>query len=192
MAEYLSPVPDPGPWPGAPRGPGSPGKNPGKNEENYAAGIARITAVLGDTRRLALICGALLAADVAGVIVTGSALLRLRHDAVTISAAVLLLPAAAAWLTAALLLVLAEQPVAGSLSQLRYDTGAPADPSAPWPPLGVPTLADADLESRHIAPLIGAAALVHARTRRALLASVIATAGFLLWTAISLAIAAAA
>lgn len=145
--------------------------------------------MMGNTQRLGLICGGLLAADLAGAIITVSALLRHGHD-VGWTAVILLLPVLAAWLIAALLLVMAEKPATNALARLRYDTGAPGDPSAPWAPLGVPQLADAELGPRHVAPLIGAATLAHARARRALTAAVVATTGFLLWTAISLAIAA--
>jgi hypothetical protein len=182
--QHIASLSDPGHWPGPPSD-----SDPPRN--GHAADIARITVMLGSTQRLGLICGGLLTADLAGAIVTTSALLRHGHD-VAWSAAVLLVPVLAAWLTAALLLVLAEQPSASALAELRYAAGAPADPSAPWAPLGVPTLADADLGSAHVAPLIGAAVLAHARARRALTATVIATGGFLLWTAISLALAAVA
>jgi len=154
-----------------------------------AAAVAEITAVMSDTRRLFLISGGLLTADVTGAAIAVSALLSHGH-VVSLWAAGLLVPVILSWLTAALLMTLGEQSVAGALGELRRATGAPVDLSAPWQSLVVTPMADLGREWDHVVLLIGAANLHHARSRLALSWAVVTTAGFLLWLALSLAIGA--
>jgi hypothetical protein len=90
--------------------------------------------------------------------------------------------------TAALVL-LAEGPVTSAFAELRLKTGAPVDPSAPWSPLGVRPLSDAETTWGFVVPLIAAATRQHARTRLAFGGAVVTTTAFLLWMALSLAAA---
>ncbi|HEX6452654.1 MAG TPA: hypothetical protein VF060_24740 [Trebonia sp.] len=145
---------------------------------------------MSDSRRLFLVSGGLLTADVTGAAVAVSALLSHGHD-VALWAAALLLPVILSWFIAALLMALGEQAVASSLGELRRVSGAPVDPSAPWRSMGVTPMADPDIAWEHIVLLIGTATLHHARSRLALRWAIITTVGFFLWLTLSLAIAAA-
>ncbi|MBO0804048.1 MAG: hypothetical protein J2P25_13365 [Nocardiopsaceae bacterium] len=162
---------------------------PGSRERARAAAITEIVSAMSDTRRLVLVSGGLLAADVAGMALAVPSLLGHGHGVAWGSSA-LLVPVALSWLVAALFLVLGERPAAVALGELRRTTGAPVDLSAPWRSLGVRPLAGPGLEPEHVTLLIGAATAAHARARLTLWVAVVATAGFLLWTAISLAMAA--
>lgn len=189
MREHRISASGPAPWAGAGRVNEDTTAPAGGQAGDCAAAVTGIASLVGDTRRLVLVAGGLLVADIAATPVVVSALLGRGHNVAWGSSA-LLIPVTGSWLAAAALLVLAQQPVAIALGELRRATGAPTDPSAPWRPLGVRPLADADLGRGHAAPLIGAAAIAHTRARLALAWAVAATTGFLLWTAISLAIAA--
>lgn len=154
-----------------------------------AAAVAEITSVMSDTRRLSLMSGGLLTADVTGAAIAVSALLSHGY-VVSLWAAGLLVPVILSWLITAMLMTLGERSVAGALGELRRVTGAPVDLSAPWRSPGVTPMADWDREWDYIVLLIAAANLHHARSRLALSWAVITTAGFLLWLALSLAIGA--
>jgi hypothetical protein len=156
---------------------------------SYPAAIFDIISSIGDTRWLVIICGCLLAADISGAAVTVAELLG-RRDAVAAGSVGLLVPVILSWLVAAVLLLLAERPVAAALGELRRATGARVDPSAWWAPLGVRPLPASDLEWSHVVPLIAAVTIRHARVRLALSSAIVTTAGLLLWMVISLAIAA--
>ena len=129
--------------------------------EHPTSAPANITAVLGDTRQLTLVSRGLLNADVAGAVVAESALLGHGH-AVAWGVSALLVPVILSWMAAALFLVLAERPAAAVLGQLCCASRV---------------------------PLVGAVAIQHTRARRAQFWAVTATAGFLFWTAFTLAIA---
>lgn len=184
MREHIASVPGRRSWPEPDY------EDDEKHDTDYASAVADITMAMGNARRLAGVAGGLLAADIAGAAIVVSALLRHGHG-VAWGAAALIVPVVAIWLAAALFLILAEQPAAAVLGELRRGTGAPADLSAPWRPLRVRPLADLDLEER-VVSLIGAAAIAHTRARRALTGAVIATAALLLWAAFALAITAVA
>jgi hypothetical protein len=162
---------------------------PDGQERGRAAAAAKITSAMSDSRRLFLISGGLLTADVTGAAVAVSAFLSHGHS-VALWAAGLLVPVILSWFIAALLMTLGEQAVAGSLGELRRVTGAPVDLSAPWRSLGVTPMAESDIAWEHIVLLIGAATLHHARSRLALSWAIITTVGFMLWLALSLAMAA--
>lgn len=90
------------------------------------------------------------------------------------------------WLTAVIMLAVANRPVQNALSEMRWKTGAPIDPRAGWltlPPTGSDprewTWARAHL-------LIGAARLARRRTQVADTWTYIAAAYFLLWTVVIL------
>jgi len=90
------------------------------------------------------------------------------------------------WLTAVIMLAVANRPVHDVLSEMRWKTGAPVDPRAGWltlPPAGSDsqewTWARAHL-------LLGAARLARRRTQVADTWTYIAAAYFLLWTVVIL------
>jgi hypothetical protein len=172
-------------WPGTPRR----DQHLASNQANdCATATANVISVIGDTRRLVLISGGLLAGDLVGAGSVSSALLTRGHVVALVSVS-LLLPVALSWLVTAVVVILAERPVAGGLGELRRATGAPVDLSAPWVPLGVRPLAALDLDWSHFARLIAAADRQHSRARRALSASVLTTAAFFLWMTVALAAA---
>jgi len=160
----------------------------GVQARDCAAAIARITSIMGDTRSLILTSGGLLAADVAGAVALMAALLG-REDVSAVSSLGLLVLVTLGWLRTAVLIVLAERPVADAFGELRRATGAQVDLSAPWVSVGVTPMAASDLEWAHVVPLIAAANLRHARARLALSWAVITTAGLCVWMMLSFAIA---
>jgi hypothetical protein len=90
------------------------------------------------------------------------------------------------WLTAVIMLAVANRPVHNALSEMRWKTGAPIDPRARWltlPPAGSEprewTWARAHL-------LLGAARLARRRTQVADTWTYITAAYFLLWTVVIL------
>jgi hypothetical protein len=177
---------EPGPWPGLPREDRTPADD---LAWGCPAAISEITSAIGDTRWLTLISGGLLAADIAGAATIVAELLGHRA-AIAVGSVGLLVPVILSWLVTAVLLLLAERPVAGELGELRRATGARVDPSAWWAPLGVLPLSASDLEWSHVVPLIAAVTIRHARARVALSSAIVTTAGLLLWMVISLAIVA--
>jgi hypothetical protein len=150
------------------------------------ADILKLISVAGDTRRLGFASTGLLAAVLVGTAAVGSALAVGGHVLAVGSVAVLL-PVAVSWLVTAVLVLAAERPLTGALGELRLATGASVDPSAPWAPVGVRPLADAEVSWGHVVPLVGAAARQHARARLALGAAVFTAAAFALWMTVSLA-----
>jgi hypothetical protein len=183
MHEQLVSPSEPSAWPGTPhrgRGPA------GEQVCSCPAAITEVISAIGDTRRLLLISGGLLAGDLVGIGSVVSALLGRGH-APSLASLCLLLPVAASWLVTGAVMLLAEQPVAGALGELRRATGAPVDLSAPWTPLGVRPPAGSALDWRQVVPLIAAANCQHTRARLAFSASVITTAAFFLWMPIALA-----
>lgn len=185
MREWLSPLPESGPWPGTP-----------ENDRiliddrsgDHVPAVTDVIAVTGDTRRLIHLCTGLLAAVLVGAAAVASALLG-RGQALTLGSVGLLIPVMLSWLVTAVLVLLAEGPVTGALAELRLRTGAPVDPSAPWSPLGVRPLSDAETTWGYVVPLIAAVTRRHARTRLACGAAIVTTTLFLLWMALSLAAA---
>lgn len=187
MHEWLSSPAEPLTWPElSERGSGDPGLPAADSSADRVAAIAEVIAVAGDTRRLSYVCAGLLAAVLVGIATVGSAL-AISGRALALGSVVLLLPVLASWLVTALLVLLSEGPVSRALGQLRHVTGAPVDLSAPWIPVGVDPLPDAEVSWYHVVPLIGAATRQHARARIALSAALLTTVAFLAWMALSLA-----
>jgi hypothetical protein len=153
--------------------------------------VAEVIAVAGDTRRLTHVSAGLLAGVLIGAAAV-SATLASRDKALGLGSVALLVPVIVTWLATGLLLLLSEGPVTSALGELRRVTGAPVDPSAPWRPLGLESLADAEVTWDYVVPLIAAATRRHARARFALGAAFMTTAMFLLWMVLSLAAAAVA
>ena len=191
MHEYLSSPAQPATWParpplgsplGSPLGP-APTADPAAAR---TADIVELVSVAGDTRRLGFAAAGLLAAVLVGTAAVGSALAARGH-VLALGSVAILLPVAVSWLVTAVLVLTAEHPLTGALAELRRATGAAVDPSAPWAPVGVRPLADAEVTWGHVVPLIGAATRQHARARLALGAAVLTTAAFALWMTVSLA-----
>jgi hypothetical protein len=185
MYEYLSNQGKPGPWP-APPGQERALADPPAFDR---AAIAEVIAITGDTRRLTYIAGCLLGAVLAGAATVGAALL-VRGQPLSLGMVGLLIPVIVSWLVTAALVLYSEGPVTSAFAELRRVTGAPVDPSAPWVPLGVQTLADLEVTWDYIVPVIAATRRQHERTRRALSAAVLTTAAFLVWMVLSLTVAA--
>jgi hypothetical protein len=157
-------------------------------EEYYrTAAVSKVIEVTGDARRLTLCSVGLLAADLIGAAAVVSASLA-RGYVLALGSVGLLLPAIAGWLVTAALVLLSERPVFYAFDHLRWETGAPVDPAAPWSPLGVLPLADSVFAWDHVAPLIAATTVRQARARRALTSAIITTVGIFFWIALSLAI----
>jgi hypothetical protein len=187
MHEYLSSPAQPAIWPvlpalNSPLGP-VPAADPAAAR---TADITRLISVAGDTRRLGFASAGLLAAVLVGTAAVGSALAARGH-VLAVGSVAILLPVAVSWLVTAVLVLTAEHPLTAALGELRHATGASVDPSAPWAPVGVRPLADAEVTWGHVVPLIGAANRQHARARLALGAAVFTTAAFALWMTVSLA-----
>jgi len=152
---------------------------------DHLAALSGVVTVAAYTRRLTHISGGLLAAVLLGAATVTSAL-AVRGQPLTIGASGLLLPVVLSWLTAAVLLAVSENPVSRALGELRWMTGAPVDPSAPWSPLASYPPANAEITWDYMVALIAAATRQHARARLALSAAIVTAAAFLLWTALSL------
>jgi hypothetical protein len=178
--QHVSPR-EPGGWPGTP----PPDRRlAGDQIYDCPAAITAVISIMGDTRRLSLISGGLLAGNLIGTSSVLSVLLGRGH-VLALALLWLLLPVVLSWLATAAVVLAAERPVAGALGELRRATGAPIDLSAPWAPLGVRPLA-ADLDWGHVVPLIAAANCQHTRARLALSAAILTTAAFFLWMSIGL------
>jgi hypothetical protein len=152
------------------------------------AALAAVVTVTGNTRRLTHICAGLLAAVLVGAATVTSAL-AVRGRPLEIGAVWLVTPVILSWLAAAVLLAAAENPVSRTLGEVRWSTGAPIDPDAPWLPLGTHPPADAEITWDYVLALIAAATRQQARARLALSAAVVTAALFLLWMTLSLAAA---
>jgi hypothetical protein len=151
--------------------------------------VAEVIAITGDTRRLTHISGGLLGVVLAGAATVGAALL-VRGQLPALGTLGLLIPVVMSWLVTAALVLNSEGPVASAFAELRRATGAPIDPSAPWVPIGVHPLADAEVTWDYIVPLIAATRRQRERACRALSAAILTTAAFLLWLVLSLTVAA--
>lgn len=149
--------------------------------------VAQITSITADTRWLTLVSGTLLTADLVGGGVMMTVLLG-RANVSALASLGLLVVVTLSWMRASALVVLAERPIAGALGELRRVTGAPVDPSAPWPRVGVQQMAPSELGWDHLLPLIAAATLRHARARLALSWAVITTTGLCVWMILSFAV----
>jgi hypothetical protein len=185
MHESLSGQAGPHTWPAPP------GRPPvlADTTARCRAAVAEVIAITGDTRRLTHLSAVLLAVVLVGATTVAAALL-VRGQLLAAGTVGLLIPVIVSWLATAALVLCSEGPVAGAFSELRRATGAPVDPAAPWAPLGLRPLADADVTWDYIVPLIAATRSQRERTRRALSAAVLTTAAFLAWMVLSLTMAA--
>lgn len=145
--------------------------------------IGEMTWLLRDTRSSTLLGGGVLSAITIGIgleaAFSGHAT---RPGVVGAVNAGLLAGLLACWLTAVVMLAIANRPVHNALSEMRWKLGAPIDPRARWVTQAPP---DADREEwtwarAHL--LLGAARLARRRAQVADTWTYVAAAYFLIWT----------
>ena len=184
LSSPLGPAPPPpGPWPPAAERTAALGGDLGCR---CTVAVADVIAVIGDTRRLTQVAAGLLAAVLLGAATLGAALTS-RGQVLAVGSVALLLPVAVSWLVTAALVLLSEVPVTRALGGLRYVSGAPVDPAAPWSPAGLQPLTGTEVDWTYLVSLIAAATHRHARARAALGGAVVTAAAFLAWMSLSLA-----
>jgi hypothetical protein len=146
---------------------------------NRTATVTDLTEMLGDTRASLLISGGLLMTGGLGV-----ALAALRATRWGGAELALLGPLGLllllGWLRAAVLLALADRPVADALSMLRWRTGAPVDLMVPWIPSGLDRISTPDPAALHV--LIAGTWLRQERSHRALRWAVTAGIAAFAWS----------
>ncbi len=154
------------------------------DEEPAYAVIGEMAGLLRETRGNMLACAGLLSAVAIGVAAETTALGRVpRPGLAGVINIGLMCPLLCCWLVAAVLLAMAGRPVLNALSEIRWVTGAPLDPRAPWltvPPPGAHPEGWAWIRA-HL--LLGAARLARHRMHLADTWTCIAVACFLVWTA---------
>ena len=147
--------------------------------------IGEMAGLLRETRGNMLACAGLLGGVAIGIAAETGESARvprsLLADVINIG---LMCPLFGCWLVAAVFLAIAGRPVLNALSEIRWVTGAPLDPRAPWLTLPPP---GADPEGwtwirAHL--LLGAARLARHRMQLADTWTCIAAACFLLWITI--------
>jgi hypothetical protein len=90
------------------------------------------------------------------------------------------------WMTAVIMMAVANRPVNNALSEMRWKTGAPIDPRAGWLTLPRTGSDPAEWTWARAHLLLGAARLARRRTQIADTWTYIAAAYFLVWTAVIL------
>lgn len=147
------------------------------------AAIGEMARLLRETRASMLTAGCTLAAIAIGIAQEARFAVRPQAAAVLHAFSIgVMLGTVVCWLTAATLLAVAGRPVLSELSELRWGTGAPLDPRAPWltlPPAG-DHLDQWTWIRGHL--LLAAARLARHRMERAAIWSYAAASCFMLWT----------
>ena len=148
--------------------------------------IGEMARLLRDTRGNMLTGGCVLGAITIGIAVEAAFSVRtVRPDALGVDT-VLFGGLLLCWLRALMLLALTGRPVLNAVSELRWETGAPLDPRAPW--LTLPAMRTWPGEwiwiRAHL--LLGAARLARYRSQRADTWTFVTAATFLVWTAVHL------
>jgi hypothetical protein len=156
-----------------------------RSDQGDALGvITELAALLRDTRvNLSISAGTLAAITIGLALETAFSARALQPGATGLVNAALLCGLVVCWLRAVLLLGTAGRPVVNALSELRWSTGAPADPRPRWvilPPVGSNPEEWNWTRAHH---LVGAARLSRYRLQRADTWTYITAAGFLAWTA---------
>ena len=149
--------------------------------------IGEMARLLRDTRSSMFLGGGVLSALTIAIGLEAAFSGRTARPGVTGAVnAGLLAGLLACWLTAVIMLAIANRPVHDTLSEMRWKLGAPVDPRAGW--LTLPSAGAGPQEwtwaRAHL--LLGAARLARRRTQIADTWTHIAAAYFLLWTAVSL------
>jgi hypothetical protein len=160
-----------------------------EDADSSLAAIGEMTSLLVDTRGCLWLSGGLLAAGALGLALAVATWPAPHVTGYARLCCLGLLPVMLSWVRAAILLVLAGRPVADVLSELRWRTGAPVDPSAPWVRWGTGGTARAQLGWDQARALISAAYLGRSRAQLAIGWAVVAVGGLCVWTAATLAIA---
>jgi hypothetical protein len=149
--------------------------------------IGEMAWLLRDTRSSMLLGGGVLSAITVAIgleaAFSGHAM---RPGVVGAVNAVLLAGLLVCWLTAVVMLAVANRPVHNTLSEMRWKLGAPIDPRARWltlPPAGSDPQ-EWTWTRAHL--LLGAARLARRRTQIADTWTYVAAAYFLLWTVVIL------
>jgi hypothetical protein len=147
--------------------------------------IADLAALLKETRVSMAVGAVVLGCITIGLgLEAGFAGRALQPGMVRVITIGLLLGLLCCWLTAVTLLAMAGRPVLDAVSELRWKTGAPLDPRAPW--LSVPPVGDHLDEwtwtRAHL--LIGAARMARYRVQRADTWVYITASYFAVWTVI--------
>lgn len=148
--------------------------------------IGDMAGLLNNTRPAMFLDGGILAALTVGIALEAAFVPSpFGHGAFGAAGAVSLAGIVICWLKALTTLVLAARPVLGIVSDHRWKAGAPLDPRARW--LNLPKF-DATPEEwtwvrAHL--LVGAARIRMERIQGALTWTLVTTAFFLMWTAIT-------
>jgi len=146
--------------------------------------ITELAALLRDTRvNLSIGAGTLAVITIGLALEAAFSARALPHGALGIVNFALLCLLVACWLRAVLLLATSGRPVVNALSELRWRTGAPLDPRAPWltlPPVGTNPEEWTWIRA-HL--LVGAARLSRYRLLRADTWTYVTAGAFLVWTA---------
>jgi hypothetical protein len=155
------------------------------DEEPAHAVIAEMARLLRETRANMLTAGCVLAAIAIGIAQEARFAAQTREAAMLHAFSIgVMLGTVCCWLTAVTLLAVAGRPVLNALSELRWGTGSPLDPRAPW--LTLPTVGEHPEQWTWIRAhlLLAAARLARYRIQRADTWTYVAASCFMLWTAI--------
>jgi len=143
-----------------------------------AATFGEMALLLTDADAVMNLAGGLIVADALGIVVAVKWPFMLHVSWWSLG---MLAGAMLSWISAAVHLVWAERPVTNTLSELRYRTGAPIDPSVPWEPRSSIRNAVTGLSWKQLLALIAAANVRRARARSALAWSAIAVGSLCAW-----------
>ncbi len=155
-----------------------------ESQASAYAVIGEMAGLLRETRVKMLASAGFLGALAIGIALEAGVSARSPRPGLAGAVNILLMcPLFFCWLVAVILVAMAGRPVLNALSEIRWLTGAPLDPRAPW--LGLPPVG-AHLEGwawtrAHL--LLGAARMARYRVQRADTWTCVAAACFLLWTA---------
>lgn len=147
--------------------------------------IGEMAGLLRDTRGSLLTGGGVLGAITIGIALEAAFSARaLRSGAVGAINVGLLCGLIVCWLRAVTLLALAGRPVLNTLSELRWETGAPLDPRAKWLTLPPPRRDPGEWTWIRAHLLLGAARLARHRIQLADTWTYLTAGCFLVWTAL--------
>jgi hypothetical protein len=154
-------------------------------DQGHVQEVGDMAEILNDTRPAMYLGGGILAALSLGIAIDVALAPSVTPSGMADMAAVVLLGSVSlCWLRAAFLLLLANRPILGMLSDHRWKAGAPLNPRARWltlPPINA-TAEEWNWVRAHL--LLGAARLRMERTQSALNWTVATLTLFLVWTAL--------
>lgn len=153
------------------------------NEPAHAV-IGEMARILGETHGNLQMDACLLSAIMIGIAVEAGLSARvLRPGLPGAVSVVMLCGLVLCWLISVALLAMAGRPVLSSLSELRWGTGAPADPRACWLTVPAPGANPDTWTWSRAHLLLGAARLARYRIQLADTWTCVTVACFLVWTA---------